>query len=51
MDRTWRFAPAFSQNRAWRSAATIHTLSGEVWDVLVRGPSGQVYTRLGGNGR
>jgi 4-amino-4-deoxy-L-arabinose transferase-like glycosyltransferase len=46
MDRTWRFAPAFAQNPGWRTAATIHTLSGEVWDVLVRGQSGQVYTQL-----
>jgi hypothetical protein len=45
MDRTWRFAPAFSQNPEWRSAATIRTPSGEVWDVLVRGKSGQVYTQ------
>jgi|RhiMethySRZTD1v2_1073278.scaffolds.fasta_scaffold73429_2 hypothetical protein len=46
MDRTWRFADAFSRNRAWHSAATIRTLSGEVWDVLIRGQSGQVYTEL-----
>ena len=49
MDRTWRFAPAFSENHEWRSAATIHTLSGEVWDVLVRGQRGQVYTQNRGD--
>jgi len=45
VDRTWRLAPAFAASREWRNAATIRTLSGEVWDVFVRGQSGQVYTQ------